>query len=229
MKRVALDLFCGAGGAGMGMWRSGLFDIIIGVDIEEQPHYPFNFIKGDVFDFDIYAANADFVWASPPCQAYAAITSFGSKGDRESHPKLIDATRSLLSPFDWTTIENVVGAPVRPDIVLEGGNVGIPHMKRRRLFEVSWTTLSPKPYTDGHVLYQCYGANGIGRWPHTRERRLSAGMGTSTNVDEIKELWDIDWSVDWRDLTQMVPPAYSEYVVRDAMRAGLTLKAQQLT
>ena len=43
-----LDLFCCAGGASMGYSQAG-FEVT-GVDVKDQPSYPFKFIKGDVLE-----------------------------------------------------------------------------------------------------------------------------------------------------------------------------------
>jgi DNA (cytosine-5)-methyltransferase 1 len=44
-----LDLFSGAGGAGMGYYRAG-FDVY-GVDIEDHADYPFDSAIADALDF----------------------------------------------------------------------------------------------------------------------------------------------------------------------------------
>lgn len=100
-KPRALDLFCCAGGASMGLHHAG-FDVV-GVDIEPRKRYPFEFHQADALTYPL--DGFDFVWASPPCQGYTALRHApGARGA----PLLIDAMRERLKTFfgPWV-IENV--------------------------------------------------------------------------------------------------------------------------
>ena len=84
-----LDLFSGAGGAAMGYHRAG-FEVV-GVDLVNQPNYPFEFHQADVmvqFDDGIYEAGFgefDAIHASPPCQRYIRSGNV----DRDKHSDLL--------------------------------------------------------------------------------------------------------------------------------------------
>ncbi len=114
MKPRLLDLFCCAGGSAVGYHRAG-FDVV-GVDIEPQPRYPFEFVQQDALEAlratrDWRAAGFHAIHASPPCQDHM----------KTPHPKhgtgwLLDATRQALKQtgLPWV-IENVDGAEMRAD------------------------------------------------------------------------------------------------------------------
>jgi DNA (cytosine-5)-methyltransferase 1 len=96
----------------MGLHEAG-FDVV-GVDIEFQPHYPqslFNrirFIQADALRFPL--SGFDFIWASPPCQAYTALRNL--RKDRQ-YPELIEPVRARLQQSrSLFVIENVPGAPL---------------------------------------------------------------------------------------------------------------------
>jgi DNA (cytosine-5)-methyltransferase 1 len=64
---MALDLFCCAGGAGMGLHRAG-FDVT-GIDIRPQSRYPFRFIQGDALDPPVDLKEFDFIWPARPASS----------------------------------------------------------------------------------------------------------------------------------------------------------------
>jgi DNA (cytosine-5)-methyltransferase 1 len=129
-----LDLFCKAGGAGKGYADAG-FEVV-GVDIEPQPNYPFEFRRGDAVRFLAggFAARFDAIHASPPCQAFTAYRRRG-QGVGDSYPDLIGKTRGLLKATGLPyVIENVEGAPLENPVMLCGTGFGL-DVQRHRLFE----------------------------------------------------------------------------------------------
>lgn len=142
-----LDLYCGAGGAAEGYRRAGFTDIV-GVDIRDQPRYPFWFWQGDALEYLArYGREFDAIHASPPCQQYSRTRKIlEGKGLPNKHPDLIAPTREALRacgrPY---IIENVPGAPLLDPVVLCGTQFGL-RVYRHRLFEASIPLLSP-PHT----------------------------------------------------------------------------------
>ena len=130
----ALDLFCGGGAVAEGLLAAG-FNEVVGVDIvDHRKNYPGRFVQGDALDLELDLNEFDFIWASPPCQAYSVATPVEV---RAHHPDLIDDVRTMLQSHRFTCIENVMRAPLRADIVLTGPTVGLPRIERARKFEVS--------------------------------------------------------------------------------------------
>jgi len=206
---IALDLFCGAGGASCGIKQAG-FDEIIGVDNINQPNYPFEFYCEDAVEFmDNGLKDFDFIWASPPCQAY----SWSSKCRRNEgyeYQDLVEITRHYLSESSIPyIIENVVGAPLLNPVRLCG--TMFPELKvfRHRLFE------SNVPLK---VEMECaHGGH------EAKKRRADAGdfftvaghwVGTTNE-------WSSAMGINWMsksELAQAIPPVYSKYLTEQIIK-----------
>jgi DNA (cytosine-5)-methyltransferase 1 len=117
-KPRLLDLFCCAGGASVGYSMAGFS--VVGVDIDFQPNYPFEFIQADALTLDPkFLASFDAIHASPPCQAYSDLAKRNGNGHK--WPRLIEPIRKMLirSGLPYI-IENVDGAPLLHPVVLCG-------------------------------------------------------------------------------------------------------------
>ena len=107
MRPRLLDLFCGAGGAAMGYHRAG-FDII-GVDINPQPNYPFEFHQGDALEWADRAMDGvdrwDAIHASPPCQRYSAMSKCRPELSGK-YPDLVEPVRAKLK-LSWLSLIHI--------------------------------------------------------------------------------------------------------------------------
>lgn len=225
MKR-ALDLFCGAGGASMGLNRAG-FEVV-GVDLTPQPRYPFSFILGDAFDADL--SGFDFVWASPPCQAHTAMKAMHNA---KVHPDLIPATREKLKSWGgFWTIENVMGAPLQKPVMLCGTMFRLgcddAELRRHRIFEANFPLLKLDcRHGQRAAAIGVYGGhlrnrkrartNGVyGEGARDSVRKIDKGVA-DFGVEAGREAMGIDW-MSVAELCQAIPPAYSQFIGQQAMQ-----------
>jgi DNA (cytosine-5)-methyltransferase 1 len=205
----------------MGYARAG-FDVT-GVDIKSQPHYPFRFVQGDALEYlekwgGELSIEFDAVHASPPCQAHSDLRSLWQ--DRP-YKDLIAPTRALLerlandhgilTDMPWV-IENVEGAPLRPDLVLCGSMFDLGangrQLRRHRWFESNVLLMSPGLCGHQGQPVGVYGHGGGGKM--TRGYRGTAA--------EYREAMGIAWATK-AEIAQAIPPAYTEWIGRQLLRA----------
>ncbi|HYE38257.1 DNA cytosine methyltransferase [Methylocaldum sp.] len=208
-----LDLFCCAGGAGMGYHQAG-FEVV-GVDLNPQPRYPFAFIQHDALTLDMrFLRSFDAIHASPPCQGYSEMRHApGAVGA----PMLIDETRALLEAtgLPWV-IENVEGAAwaMRAPITLCGSMFGLGaqgcRLQRHRLFESNVSLSAPHCNHDDAPVIGVYGG-------HARKRAAKAGGRGTRDVWEgghraaASEALGIDWMT-LAEMSEAIPPAFTRHI-----------------
>lgn len=183
----------------MGYHRAG-FDVV-GVDINPQPHYPFEFHQGDAMTWPLDGFDA--IHASPPCQAYSITKSLRKR----EHPELVAATRERLiaAGVPWV-IENVVGAPLRNPVVLCGSMFAL-RVYRHRLFECEPPIYFP-PFGCNHTFPM---PASKGQY-HTLEKgEYITAVGHNFSAASGRIAMQIDWMT--RDeMAQAIPPAYTEFI-----------------
>ncbi len=205
----ALDLFCKAGGASMGLHQAG-FDVT-GVDIEHQFVYPFAFYRGNALEINVqWCRQFDLIWASPPCQAYSqAAQSWRAAG--KVYPDLIGPVRKLLENIGVSWImENVPGAPLRADVKICGCQVGLP-LRRVRLFECSFPMSESLPDHRHNGPVVSVVGHGTPSWVRKK-------LGFNPTIAHYRTAMGIDW-MNRRELSQAVPPAYSKWLAEQFLRS----------
>jgi DNA (cytosine-5)-methyltransferase 1 len=200
----AADLFCGAGGAAMGLYRAGF--TVIGWDIKQGLHYPFERHIGNALDADIYGF--DFVWASPPCQAHTSLKHLAGK----NYECFIDRTRRKL--VEWGgpyIIENVVGAPLINPIMLCGSSFGL-GVWRHRIFE---SNIPIRGIPCRHESCpEPIDVSGTGGFQRSERKKKTGGLGRKPKgLDEARGVMGMPWATR-PEIAQAIPPAFSEFLGR---------------
>lgn len=206
---------------------------VVGVDIAKQPNYPFDFIQADALTLlpklinnqsvKIYKTrdraeqllgsaqftnlslnDISFIHASPPCQAYSVANNVWG----HSHPDIIAPLRELLiqtkKPY---VIENVVPAPLLLPVVVCGLSLGLP-VKRHRKFE-SNCAIKGTPECGIHY----------GPWI-TIWGRAVRKAGTEIGFEAGKAAMGVTWCKNREELSQSIPPAYTEFIGKQLINAA---------
>lgn len=219
MRPRALDLFCNAGGATKGLQRAGFH--VTGVDIRPQPRYCGDiFIQADALNFPL--CGFDFIWASPPCQAFTILQNTISK----EHPDLIPETRERLRLSGAIyTIENVDRAPLMNPFLLCGTMFGLEHngsqLWRHRCFETNFSMGLVPPCQHRRtreIAGQRFGAITVTGHAGGIRRRGNLRQYTA---DERRAAMGIDWMTN-EELSEAIPPAYAEFIGKQALQYLLT-------
>ena len=221
-----LDLFCGGGGASMGYHLAGYE--VVGVDDKPQPHYPFEFWQGDavevlqmMVDGAAFMGPFDLIHASPPCQPFTrARKLMEAQGGKPKSIDLLTPSLPLLKALGAPyVVENVPGAPMRPDIILCGSMFGL-KVRRHRWFQSNLPLGIPstcrhkeqgKPIGVYHVMGDT--AQGVDR----TTGRWVVGGSTAKTLEEAQGAMGIDW-LPWKSLKEAIPPAYSRWIGHEVWR-----------
>lgn len=203
-----LDLFCGVGGASVGYALAG--HDVVGVDIEPQPDYPFEFELRDALYYPNFES-FDVIHASPPCQADCTLTAGTNQG--RVYRSLTDTIRNrLLASGKPFIIENPPGrTSLRRDLVLCGEMFSL-GVIRHRVFEYRYLYMPGQPVHPPHrgrVSGWRHGEFYPG--PYTAVYGNGGGKGT---VAQWREAMGIDWTWNRKSIAEAVPPAYTEWIGR---------------
>ena len=222
-----LDLFCCGGGASWGYHEAG-FDVV-GVDIEPQPNYPFDFIQADATTFPLDGFDAGA--GSPPCQGYTPLNAY----NHLAYPDLVALTRARFEAAGLPyVIENVPQAPMpladtldgARAVVLCGPMFGL-KVYRERVFELGGGAYVSQPPHRDHV-WLC-ARNGYLPTAARPFMSIHGGKHSRAWQKAAAECLGTPWLIAGpgadaltagiREVCEAIPPAYTEYVGRSLVAA----------
>lgn len=230
----------------MGLHRAG-FDVT-GIDNRPQPRYPFRFIQGDALNPPVRLGDFDLVWASPPCQAHSSMRTMpNAKKHADLIPTTREMLKG--SALQWVIENVMGAPLVFPLMLCGtmfglGTKDGTAELRRHRIFETSFDALlSPPCNHRAPMVCGVYGGHGrdrrrtIGNYGDVAgtnisyaRRKRAVGVyghagGSSVrdgaqqfSTEQRREAMGIDWMTG-DELSQAIPPAYSEHLGHYAMLA----------
>lgn len=188
-RPVLGDFFCCEGGAAKGYADAGFY--VVGIDIEDQPRYPFDFFLGDANTYPLDGFDA--LHASPPCQDHS-VSSAIHEGEHGTGWMLEHTLRRFRASGLPYVVENVEGAEMESALTLCGTVFGL-GLHRHRRFETSFAALSPG-CDPSRVRYR---------------GRDADVFGHHANSERVREEWGVPWMS--RDgISQSIPPAFTRYL-----------------
>lgn len=211
-RPVLLDLFCGAGGCAAGYHRAGF--TVVGVDLERQQNYPFEFHRGDAIEAlrEIVEQGGEFrghriaaVHASPPCQANSDLRNLWP--GRE-YVELIPPTREVLLELGLPyVIENVPGAALIEPFTLCGSMFGNGangrQLRRHRLFEANFPVM---------VQLCQHRGQSIGVYGHPgNSGEADPAKGYKGTAEEYAAALEMPWATA-AEIAQAIPPSYTQFI-----------------
>jgi DNA (cytosine-5)-methyltransferase 1 len=197
----------------MGYHRAG-FEVV-GVDLEPQPRYPFEFHQRDALEAlreTDFLAGFDAIHASPVCKGYSTVGAAARRHHGAEHPDQIPEVRARLiaigKPY---VIENVIGAPLHHPMMMCGSSFGL-DLRRHRLFEANFGFNAPP--CDHHWQKPRFRSLDS-RMARTGRLACVVGVHGSTQYAGEFELRCKAMGIGWMtnaELTQAIPPVYTEHI-----------------
>lgn len=211
-----LDTFCCSGGMGYGFHQAG-FEVV-GVDINPQPNYPFEFHQVDAVEYiDQHGSEFDLIHGSPPCQDYSNLNAY----NRKEYPRLIEPVREAMIksgvPYLLENVESAASHLVNP-ITLCGTMFGL-GVYRHRVFEVSFDLDAP----DHPQHVERCARNGYLPTADKTFMTITGGAHSRAWQNAACEAMGMPWiSVlpggnikrGIREVCEAIPPAYAEWIGR---------------
>lgn len=192
----------------MGYHRAG-FEVV-GVDIDPQPNFPFEFIQADALGLSMdFLESFDAIHASPPCQSYSDLAK--RNGNGHMWPRLIEPVREMLDATGLPyIIENVEGAPLLDPVVLCGTMFPPLRVIRHRLFESNIELQEPEHGKHPLVFTHDKRKGHYGKLDQNVSFVQVTGGG-NCSIANAKAAMGIDWMTK-NELNESIPPAYTEFL-----------------